>query len=576
MDVARIGLPTRSSFTQLPIGEKGEEQQQHKAQNQLIVDATAKSSATTTSTTAQNAQVKKVPVTTVIDADEAKDDVASAAVNYKELSEDQLEQEIATLTRLLKEKKACSPAPPSQAVSPFAVDTSNFTPEELHEYTVGRVVKQIEFYFGDRNFPTDRFLRKHTKLNEGGFIPLSVVKIHKKMKKITDDEALIAEAVKDNSVVELNAEGTALRRRFSPPKFHPEVICAATVVVRPRLGAEEATIDTVTSAFKGFGRICQVRPVSSMSDIPAEVLHLFTHWEPMPPFLLDIQSTLYLVEYDYADEAADVIKAYIAKEDAGEELVFDVHLLHKRRKPTSSSRATSPASTRSTATSPAMSHTKRGASPHVRRGTGGLSPTPAHQHSSHHKPAGDAKAYPLRCPSPNAYLPPAQRAKSPVLDTAVGSADAAATLLAKKQPCQQQPSQRSRCASPCETSSNWRLDKKQAPVSSRSASPMHIRSSTKSPAPKYNAQGTRSFSPAEGVEKTVHGMSSAGNRTRTATPTAIKPASPEPMAAGAASDIARSASQSPSPSSVVIAPSGASSFRSTIGSSSFARPLPRK
>lgn len=142
------------------------------------------------------------------------------------------------------------------------------------EETIYRVQKQVHFYFGDRNYPTDKFLRKHAKKSDNNWIPLSVLCTYKKMKKLTRDISLMAEALKSSDVVDVNETATAIRRRHPPPKYHPEAICAATVVVTllpsTHCGFEHAN-EHITSTLNKFGRIVKLRRVDSLCDIPGKL-----------------------------------------------------------------------------------------------------------------------------------------------------------------------------------------------------------------------------------------------------------------------------------------------------------------
>ncbi|EGD76669.1 hypothetical protein PTSG_08019 [Salpingoeca rosetta] len=216
--------------------------------------------------------------------------------------------------------------------SPFA----HLTKEERME----RVVKQVHFYFGDRNYPTDKFLRKQAKKSANGWVPLSVVCTYKKMKKITDDVPLMAEALKHSDVVEVNDEGTAIRRRNPPPKFHPEAICAATVVVtfvNPRKVDHARAQEIITAALNPFGRIVQIRKVDTYEDVPDEVTHFYTKMlnSAIPANLLNTsRGPRYLVEYDYADEALDAATEQDGRASVFHRTLGNLHiaLLYKRRK----------------------------------------------------------------------------------------------------------------------------------------------------------------------------------------------------------------------------------------------------
>uniref|UniRef100_A0A3B4B4M5 La-related protein 7 n=1 Tax=Periophthalmus magnuspinnatus TaxID=409849 RepID=A0A3B4B4M5_9GOBI len=74
------------------------------------------------------------------------------------------------------------------------------------------VKKQVDFWFGDVNLHKDRFLRKLVDESGDGYVDLSVLASFNRMKNLTSDTKLIARALKNSSVVEVNLEGTKVRR----------------------------------------------------------------------------------------------------------------------------------------------------------------------------------------------------------------------------------------------------------------------------------------------------------------------------------------------------------------------------
>ncbi|XP_018106914.1 la-related protein 7 isoform X2 [Xenopus laevis] len=90
------------------------------------------------------------------------------------------------------------------------------------------IAKQVDFWFGDINLHKDRFLREQIEKTRDGYIDISLLASFNKMKKITTDSKLIARAVKNSSVVELNLNGTKIRRRL-PLGEKPQDVDSRTV-----------------------------------------------------------------------------------------------------------------------------------------------------------------------------------------------------------------------------------------------------------------------------------------------------------------------------------------------------------
>ncbi|XP_074518187.1 la-related protein 7 [Halichoeres trimaculatus] len=79
---------------------------------------------------------------------------------------------------------------------------------------LGDVKKQVEFWFGDVNLHKDRYLRKLIDESDDGYVDISVLASFNRMKKLTTDTKLIARALKNSSIVEVNLEGNKVRRQF--------------------------------------------------------------------------------------------------------------------------------------------------------------------------------------------------------------------------------------------------------------------------------------------------------------------------------------------------------------------------
>uniref|UniRef100_A0A2H8TVI8 La n=1 Tax=Melanaphis sacchari TaxID=742174 RepID=A0A2H8TVI8_9HEMI len=77
-----------------------------------------------------------------------------------------------------------------------------------------RIVKQLEFYFGDTNLPYDKFLQARIKL-DNGWVPIRVLLTFKMLKSITRSSDVIALAVKNvaDSIVEVDETDKKIRRK---------------------------------------------------------------------------------------------------------------------------------------------------------------------------------------------------------------------------------------------------------------------------------------------------------------------------------------------------------------------------
>jgi lupus La protein len=67
---------------------------------------------------------------------------------------------------------------------------------------LGKIKKQVEFYFGDSNYRVDKFLREECLKNEG-WIPIKTILGFKKLSELTSSIEDVKDALKDSKVVEL-------------------------------------------------------------------------------------------------------------------------------------------------------------------------------------------------------------------------------------------------------------------------------------------------------------------------------------------------------------------------------------
>ncbi|KAM9426503.1 la-related protein 7 [Pholidichthys leucotaenia] len=75
------------------------------------------------------------------------------------------------------------------------------------------VKKQVEFWFGDVNLSKDRFMKKLIEDSDDGYVDISVLASFNRMKQLTTETKLIARALKNSAVVEVNLQGTKVRRQ---------------------------------------------------------------------------------------------------------------------------------------------------------------------------------------------------------------------------------------------------------------------------------------------------------------------------------------------------------------------------
>lgn len=126
--------------------------------------------------------------------------------------------------------------------------------------SASKILKQVEFYFSDANLPRDRFLQEELKKNAEGWIALSVISSFKRMQALSTDLAVIAEALKASSLIEVSEDGASVRRVVALPE-QPADSMKTCVVVRG-LPAGEAT--TLEQLEEFFGSVCAAGSVAAI------------------------------------------------------------------------------------------------------------------------------------------------------------------------------------------------------------------------------------------------------------------------------------------------------------------------
>uniref|UniRef100_A0A674BRY7 La-related protein 7 n=1 Tax=Salmo trutta TaxID=8032 RepID=A0A674BRY7_SALTR len=117
------------------------------------------------------------------------------------------------------------------------------------------VKKQVDFWFGDVNLHKDRFLRRLVEESRDGYVDISVLTSFNRMKNLTTDCKLIARALKNSSVVEVNLEGTKVRRQH-PIGEDPKDVDNRTVYVE--LLPKKVTHDWLERVFTKCGNVVYV------------------------------------------------------------------------------------------------------------------------------------------------------------------------------------------------------------------------------------------------------------------------------------------------------------------------------
>nr|XP_039274279.1 lupus La protein homolog [Styela clava] len=132
-------------------------------------------------------------------------------------------------------------------------------PDKTDEKLIRRIVRQVEFYFGDYNLMRDNFMRDEMKKDEGWFTMETMLKF-KRLSSICSEPLTIIEALKTSKIglLEIDAENHRIRRK--PNREIPEdneeyrrKVKARTVHINGF--QSEENIDDVNDFLATYGRI---------------------------------------------------------------------------------------------------------------------------------------------------------------------------------------------------------------------------------------------------------------------------------------------------------------------------------
>eukprot|EP01051_Picozoa_sp_SAG22_P020694 SAG22_NODE_4286_length_1317_cov_1.249589_1_plen_199_part_10 len=128
-------------------------------------------------------------------------------------------------------------------------------PEAVSAETNAKILQQIEFYFGDANLPTDKFLLKTMKKDPDRWVDLSVIAGFNLVKKLSKSTAVIAAALQPSELLEVSDDLTRLRRTKPLPAADTS---AVRTVVAENID-RDSTIDSMTAAFGACGAVKLVK-----------------------------------------------------------------------------------------------------------------------------------------------------------------------------------------------------------------------------------------------------------------------------------------------------------------------------
>ncbi|KAG8229317.1 hypothetical protein J437_LFUL007125 [Ladona fulva] len=141
-----------------------------------------------------------------------------------------------------------------------------------------KIIHQVEYYFGNFNFPKDKFLQEQIKLDDG-WIPLSTMLNFKRLAALTTDQDRIICALKKSTanLIEVDEEQKKIRRSVDKPaplltESRQKEIQSRTVYCKG-FSKDNASLDKLLEYFKQFGSVENVQMRTYLDKASKE--HIF-------------------------------------------------------------------------------------------------------------------------------------------------------------------------------------------------------------------------------------------------------------------------------------------------------------
>ncbi|XP_006127345.2 la-related protein 6-like [Pelodiscus sinensis] len=174
---------------------------------------------------------------------------------------------------------------------------------------VRRIVSQVEFYLSDENLAKDAFLLKHVQKNKLGFVSIKLLTSFKKVKYLTRDWRVTLHALQFSELLEVNEEGTKVRRKIPIPEsllsIPPSKLLLAWNLLPLEQGAspllQKSFIETITKMFSPFGAITSIRILRPGKKLPSDMKKYSARYPEL------LTKCCALVEYESLESAR---KAY--------------------------------------------------------------------------------------------------------------------------------------------------------------------------------------------------------------------------------------------------------------------------
>ncbi|KAM9369042.1 uncharacterized protein LRP34_010761 [Phaethornis superciliosus] len=199
---------------------------------------------------------------------------------------------------------------------------------------VRRIIAQVEFYLSDENLAKDAFLLKHVQKNKMGFVSIKLLTSFKKVKYLTRDWRLTLYALRFSELLEVNEEGTKVRRRIPIPESLLSVPPSKLLLAWELLPQEQDVLlplqknflETITRMFSPFGAIASIRILRPGRKLPSDVRKYTSRFPEL------LSKCCALVEYESLESARRAFEDLGHQSCPGRESIRVVRLCGKGSK----------------------------------------------------------------------------------------------------------------------------------------------------------------------------------------------------------------------------------------------------
>lgn len=170
---------------------------------------------------------------------------------------------------------------PKDQKQPTSTEVSTTTQDDFvppSDELAEKICAQVEFYFSDENIVKDAFLLKHVKRNKEGYVSLKLISSFKRVKHLSRDWRVVGAALAKSKKLQVNPQGTKLRRVDPLPPF--DQTTPSRTILAARLPVEKLSVESVAEIFRPCGEIALIRVLRPGHPAPAEVTSFFIFRAP--------------------------------------------------------------------------------------------------------------------------------------------------------------------------------------------------------------------------------------------------------------------------------------------------------